>query len=30
MFQRLEEIDKAIEEYRRGEYYRHDEVFGEE
>jgi len=30
MFQRLEEIDKAIEEYRRGEHHRYDEVFGEE
>jgi len=25
----LEDIDKAIEEYKGGEYYRYDEVFGE-
>jgi len=26
----LEEVDKAIKEYKRGEYYRYDDVFGEE
>jgi len=26
----LEEIDKTIEDYKKGEYYRYDEVFGEE